>query len=322
MEKNQLEDIKKKNDHCFVAGTLITTDKGQIPIEDTRPGDMVLTRVGFKPVEDCGPTKIAQTYVLEFSNGSALQCTGNHPIFTRNRGFIRADELTCDDQLEALWSKKKRSITRESSLGAIPNLAISACDSILSAARSTISTALGIFTGKFGSLTMAQSPISTISITRMRTRSITTYPSWNAFTFTTTAKSTEKQAKTLRIDDGQSHQNTSWFAPFVRKALKITSLIQNIVRNGAEPKPGHTAKLLKRRTSTVEQVYNLRVESQHEYFAEGILVANSYDSIRYALMSIASPAGVDPQPVPQYGTLGEVEKYMDTSDESEDPDFY
>lgn len=47
-----------------------------------------------------------------------------------------------------------------------------------------------------------------------------------------------------------------------------------------------------------------------------------YDSLRYALMSISSPAGTDPQPVPQYGTLGEVENYFDKSDASEDPDFY
>lgn len=31
-------------------------------------------------------------------------------------------------------------------------------------------------------------------------------------------------------------------------------------------------------------VYNLTVEDQHEYYAKGLLVSNSYDAMRYAIM--------------------------------------
>ena len=33
------------------------------------------------------------------------------------------------------------------------------------------------------------------------------------------------------------------------------------------------------------KVYNMSVASEHEYFANGILVHNCYDSLRYLLMS-------------------------------------
>src|SRR5690606_16342284 len=36
--------------HCFVGETLITTNKGDIPIENINVGDLVLTREGYKPV--------------------------------------------------------------------------------------------------------------------------------------------------------------------------------------------------------------------------------------------------------------------------------
>ena len=41
---------------------------------------------------------------------------------------------------------------------------------------------------------------------------------------------------------------------------------------------------------------------------------HSYDATRYCLMSIQSPSEDMPQPVPEYGTLGEVEREMDLED--------
>jgi Ca2+-binding RTX toxin-like protein len=45
---------------CFVAGTLIVTGNGQLPIEDLKPGDLVLTMDhGFRPIRWIGSTKVA-----------------------------------------------------------------------------------------------------------------------------------------------------------------------------------------------------------------------------------------------------------------------
>lgn len=44
---------------CFVAGTLIVTGHGQLPIEDLKPGDLVLTMDhGFRPIRWIGSTKV------------------------------------------------------------------------------------------------------------------------------------------------------------------------------------------------------------------------------------------------------------------------
>ena len=36
---------------------------------------------------------------LRFANGGELRCTPNHRIWTLNRGYVRAEELTSEDQV-------------------------------------------------------------------------------------------------------------------------------------------------------------------------------------------------------------------------------
>lgn len=82
------------DDMCLVAGTLIATAKGDVPIEDIRIGDLVLTPDGFKPVYDCGYTGTVET--VGFEN---LEGTGSHPVFTLDCGYIPLDTLTRDNKL-------------------------------------------------------------------------------------------------------------------------------------------------------------------------------------------------------------------------------
>ena len=43
----------------------------------------------------------------------------------------------------------------------------------------------------------------------------------------------------------------------------------------------------------IERVYNLEIEDQHEYFANGILVANCIDALRYALEDLIQSTQID-----------------------------
>ena len=92
----------KSDDHgCFVAGTLVTTSRGDVPIEHVAIGDMVLTRFGYRPVIASGMTEeSAQTVTAIFSNGKTLTGTPNHPVWSRGAGFIRIDELRYMDIIE------------------------------------------------------------------------------------------------------------------------------------------------------------------------------------------------------------------------------
>lgn len=100
--KNLDEKPVKNKDHgmdsCFVAGTLITTGRGQIPIEQVRVGDTVLTRHGMRSVIDWGITnREAQVFTVRFSNGKSITATGNHPVWVDGKGFIPVDSLRYGD---------------------------------------------------------------------------------------------------------------------------------------------------------------------------------------------------------------------------------
>jgi hypothetical protein len=83
-----IEQVPKQEDHlCFVAGTLVTTARGAVPIEDVQVGDYALTRAGFRRVDFAQQTQesaLVQTVTL--SDGSALTGTPDHPVWIDSRG--------------------------------------------------------------------------------------------------------------------------------------------------------------------------------------------------------------------------------------------
>jgi phage terminase large subunit-like protein len=85
--------VVKGNDHCFSGETLVATNRGDVRIDKIKPGDMVYTRAGFRRVIDawCNGTR-------EVIDLGAFQCTPEHPIYTLNRGFVRADSLIDADR--------------------------------------------------------------------------------------------------------------------------------------------------------------------------------------------------------------------------------
>lgn len=81
------------NDACFVAGTLINTQRGEIPIEKVAKGDLVWTRKGFKPTTGSFITSQAATvFEVKFRDGCTLIGTGNHPVWIES-GWQRLDAL-------------------------------------------------------------------------------------------------------------------------------------------------------------------------------------------------------------------------------------
>jgi hypothetical protein len=84
----------KENDHaCFVAGTLISTNRGQVPIENIKETDLVWTRKGLRPVIASGCTGFQEVFKVSFDDDRFLIGTANHPIFVVGKGFVRMDAL-------------------------------------------------------------------------------------------------------------------------------------------------------------------------------------------------------------------------------------
>lgn len=82
---------------CFIASTLITTDKGLKPIDSICIGDMVKTPIGFKKVLGKFQYETKSLLRVKTSN-SEFFCTKNHKIFTKHV-LKYADELCYHDEL-------------------------------------------------------------------------------------------------------------------------------------------------------------------------------------------------------------------------------
>lgn len=88
------------DDQCFVAGTLIEVERGQVPIEEIKIGERVLTRSGYRTVLWSGKTGSQRRVMsVELFDGTVLTGTENHPVFVENKGFVRLDDVGCSDRL-------------------------------------------------------------------------------------------------------------------------------------------------------------------------------------------------------------------------------
>ena len=68
---------------CFTAGNLVYTNKGMVPIEEIKVGDMVLTHNNrFRPVTHIG-NKLADVWSVKFSDMPEFSVTENHPFYVR-----------------------------------------------------------------------------------------------------------------------------------------------------------------------------------------------------------------------------------------------
>lgn len=88
-------------DECFPAGTLI----GDRPIESLRPGDLVRAfdhhshRVVTRRVLRAARRPAPATLITLRTGGYSLTCTPDHPIYTRTRGYVRAEALADAEEI-------------------------------------------------------------------------------------------------------------------------------------------------------------------------------------------------------------------------------
>ena len=89
---------------CFVGDTLISTEKGLIPIRDVKVGDRVLTREGFEEVTFSGLIKESNTSKVEFDDGRTIEATPDHKFWTENDMWKELQYCTTNDILVSIWN--------------------------------------------------------------------------------------------------------------------------------------------------------------------------------------------------------------------------
>jgi hypothetical protein len=89
---------------CFVAGTLIRTERGDIPIEQVVVGDKVWSRNIDTGRDELQP--VVDTYVRHADTllkltvaGAVLTTTADHPFMVKDRGWVKAGDLQVGDTL-------------------------------------------------------------------------------------------------------------------------------------------------------------------------------------------------------------------------------
>lgn len=69
---------------CFVAGTLVQTDKGILPIENVNIGDKVLTHTNaYQKVEKIGHQQTKSIIKMKMMGSPEITTTANHPFYVR-----------------------------------------------------------------------------------------------------------------------------------------------------------------------------------------------------------------------------------------------
>ena len=277
--------------HCFVGDTLIETKKGQVKIKDIEEGCLVLTSKGYNRVlkKFNNGLKKVNKYSMQFDTFSlSLTATPEHKIKTQ-KGWIKIKDLTTKDTLylnKFLTEKNTNFIkTKDTFLEGVKEC-IQTCGNIIKGIyqRDITFTTLTEILKTIGLKTLAWLKSLYTLDTRVKRDLMKTPSGLKNFT--------QKELKQLK--NGTSQKKVKNGIPNMEKKHGETEntklkIVKNVVKN---TKPGiqenhciaiKTAKLKQIDVSESKEmkVYDLMVENCHEYFANGILVHNCMDAIRY-----------------------------------------
>lgn len=93
------QEILPLHPNCVTPGQMVTTDRGDVPIERIKAGDNVLTHKGqYKQVNKAWSSPHDDTVYEFITPCGRFELTGNHPVLL-HRGWVNADAVQLGDQV-------------------------------------------------------------------------------------------------------------------------------------------------------------------------------------------------------------------------------
>lgn len=305
------------DDICFIAGTKIATPCGDRNIEDIQEGDRVITPLGIRKVIAAGPT--GERIVIQ-KNG--LTATPNHPIFTFNNGFVNINTLSQADHCDILsfegllqWKYKKLLSLMESntdlwgkegiiSASQIPMREEKILRDYMSQFMNIIATRqflkAGMSTIKMGTLLITTIIIWSVYRASNIIRDIgdfgkTQTPSlniWRKYVFWLQNGINPKKGENGTVKTASRRGKRSQLGKIVvdfaksifpQKCQQIFAPLSNpTIPHGLQRRAAESVEFNLETIADKQVVYNLTIEHDHVYYANGILVGNC-DSVSQAL---------------------------------------
>lgn len=262
-------------DHfCFVVGTMVETEDGPIPIEQVPVGIKVLTRKGYKTVTRSWMVKKnAKVITAYFDNGKILTGTPDHKILANDK-WKRLDAILSGDKVKSLCNVLKRSYSTTARSEDIRMQKREPKGYTLQRAKGKESGS-DDYMRRFGRRVMGRFLKVFVSITRTGILLITRWIISNAFHVQIISEDTSKSGTSVTRKGRCS-------SSFRQRFLNVLSVInQRLHAVGGEGNSvAHDVQVV----GTLDfgeqrNVYNLTVDEEHEYFANGILAANCHATV-------------------------------------------
>lgn len=321
-DKNMPEEMEDKENHiCLVGDTLITMgDSKQKKIKNIQIGEYVISETGVRKVIDSRETSSsADIWRVYLANGEKIDGTAKHKIFTQS-GDKSLDSLKYKDVLSSIckniyYSKDRNTDGMEDIFLPLADVRMAASGYMSQSGKVSMElflldfmSIIKILTEKIMQLKILKQ-LKRLNICDcickgiFKTRNIES-KKWNCLIesvrlrlYGTSQKLAGNGIDNMLKKHGNIKQKLKKIANFVGVSMKHISLL---ILSFVIP---IVTKLLKdqsvwvigvRRLNIKAPVYNLTIDTDHNYYANGILVANC-DCLKYFMNSRAE-ASIEPKP--------------------------
>jgi len=288
--------------HCFVGNTLIKTFSIEKRISEIQEGEIVQTTFGYNKVLKVFNNGVKQivSYKMQFDTFSlSLQCTPDHKIKT-TQGWIEISKLKEGHQLflhknltaKYITNTTEKNITQKGQTGFMSKFGNIITGMLLKVIMFTIKTEIGIITKLVISNASQQKSI----LENMKASGQVNFlesvkKTWTELDRLQKLGMPQNLEETGIQNTEQRHGSTDHiFQKYAFNAEKNTQQDMPVCQNTAI----RIVKLnrLEIEGSWKEKVYDLEIAKNHEYIANGVVVHNCLDAIRYYVQYITTNVGI------------------------------